>query len=122
GELFEQRTGIPGGTTYWSYITSIPPITLPTAILHTGMTKMRIIVRDNQPLTNEPCFQTDGFSYVYDVDVNILCGDMGPPFFPNDLNWCNVSGVSPVSAEISCYDKNGTLTDMRFHYKIIPHD
>lgn len=98
-----------------------PPVTIPASIAN-GLTKMRIMARDNFPPMLDPCYPGDGSTKIYDMDLQIVNSSGGAPFFPNDLNWCNVSGVTPISAEISCYDKNGTLTDMRFHYKIIPHD
>ena len=127
GELFDTRADI-GLNQPYIFFTPAPlpnaqaPVTLPSAIINSGDTKMRIMVRQNGAPELNPCFPGNGITKVYDFDIKILCGDAGPAFFPNDLNWCNVSAVTTNSAEISCYDKNGTLTDMRFHYKIIEHD
>lgn len=94
--------------------------TLPN--INSGLTKMRITIRENLPPTLDPCFPGDGNTKTYDFDLEISCGPGGPAFYPNDLNWCNVDDVTTFSARVSCFDKNGTPTDMRYHYKIIRHD
>lgn len=100
----------------------LPPIPLPIGILNSGDTKMRFMIRLNNPPITNPCFPGDANTVIYDIDVKVLCGGAGAPFFPNDLNWCNVDEVTTSGTQISCFDNNGTPTDMRFHYKVIEHD
>lgn len=132
GELMATYDQIPANhsSIYYAFGTILPaspgpnyaPVSLPVAILTNGTTKMRIMVRENLPPITNACYPGDGSTMIYDMDVKILCGGAGAPLFPSDLNWCNVDEVTTFGAKVSCFNKNGTPTDMKFHYKIIEHD
>lgn len=127
GELIDTRVNLTANITSTLYVFGLnpgwyPPIVVPQATINDGMTKMRITIRENGPPQLNPCFPGDGNHKTYDFDMNVTCGGAGPPFFPNDLNWCNVDNVTNSSARVSCFDKNGTPTDMNFHYKLVPLD
>jgi hypothetical protein len=99
-----------------------PPVVVPPQVAN-GITKMRVISYNN-PLpgfvVNDPCYGSN-VSITHDFDVNIICGG-SEPLFPSDVNVCNVDMVTSSSARVSCFDKNGTPANLKFHYKIIRHD
>lgn len=101
--------------------TYLPPLPIPADIVD-GVTKFRVIMRQAPTLANTPCYAGDSQTFIYDIDVNIACGGGGAPFYPNDLNWCNVDDVTSTSARVSCFDKDGAASDTKYHYKIISHD
>lgn len=100
-----------------------PPITVPNGPgTNNGMTKMRLMVRNTPTAHSSSCFGGDNFTVVYDIEVEIQCATGGAPFYPSEINWCNVDDITTNSARISCFDQNGTPTDLKYHYKIISHD
>ncbi len=99
-----------------------PPITIADiADASEGITKMRIIIRNGQPPTTNPCFEPDNNTTIYDMDIEIL-GTGNQPVYPSDLNQCTVDEVTPGTARISCFNNFGQPTDVKFHYKVISHD
>jgi hypothetical protein len=131
-EMIEQRP-VQAATTfgdYWIWANTVnqpvfagafPPINIPPIVAN-GLTKMRVISYNNAPgyVVNNPCFGSN-FSVTHDFDVAITCGGSAP-LFPSDVNVCNVDLVTTNSARVSCFDKNGTPANLKFHYKIIRHD
>lgn len=86
-----------------------------------GMTKLRIIYHRNTNTVDNPCYAGNNNMYVYDFDMEILCTGV-LPLYPSDLNWCNVDDVTNFSARVSCFDKDGSPADIKFHYKVVPHN
>jgi hypothetical protein len=101
--------------------TFYPILPIPADIVD-GVTKVRIVIKQAAVMSDNPCFAGDDFTYTYDFDLEVVCGGGGAPFYPNDLNWCNVDDVTTTTARISCFDDTGTAADVKYHYKIIPHD
>jgi hypothetical protein len=132
GEMIEQRAVQPPTTfTDWwiwantatqpVYAGAFPPINVPPSVAN-GLTKMRVISYNLAPgaVVNDPCYGSS-VSITHDFDVAITCGG-SEPLFPSDVNVCNVDMVTVNSARVSCFDKNGTPANLKFHYKIIRHD
>lgn len=86
-----------------------------------GMTKLRVITHRAANTVENPCYGGNNNMFIYDFDMEILCtGEL--PLYPSDLNWCNVDDVTPMQARISCFDKNGTPANTKYHFKIVPHN
>jgi len=100
---------------------SFPPVVFPPQIAN-GVTKMRVLVYQAAigTIVTNPCYGSTAF-VTHDMDVAITCGG-SEPLFPSDVNVCNVDMVTSSSARVSCFDKNGTPANLKFHYKIIRHD
>jgi len=111
-------TGFGFGTSQPSFYPLLP---IPADIVD-GVTKLRIVIRQQPTVSDNPCYLGDSFTHIYDFDLEIVCGGGGAPFYPNDLNWCNVDDVTTNNARISCFDNTGTAANVKYHYKIIPHD
>jgi hypothetical protein len=104
----------------WNPTYYAPPV-LPADIVD-GVTKMRVIIRQQNTATTNPCFGGNNFTHFYDFDIVVQCGGGGAPFYPSDLNWCNVDNITTNSARVSCFDNTGTAADTKYHYKIVSHD
>lgn len=133
GEMIEQRPTQAATTfgDYWIWANTVtqpvfagafPPVVIPPSVAN-GVTKMRVISYNNALpgfVVNDPCYGSN-VSVTHDFDVGITCGG-SEPLFPSDVNVCNVDMVTTNSARVSCFDKDGTPANLKFHYKIIRHD
>lgn len=127
GELLDTRPFLTPNNGFTDFLfgtgqpSYFPPITIPASVVN-GVTKLRVMIRGTQPPQTNPCFPGDIYTKVYDFDMEVVCGGGGTPFYPSELNWCNVDDITNNSARVSCFDQDGTPADLKFHYKIIRHD
>jgi hypothetical protein len=91
---------------------------------YNGDTFMRIMTRGTGGAThNQPCFVQSGPADKGETEDVKICITGGlPAAYANDHNYCNISNITNTQATVNCFNKQGTLTNKKYHFKIISND
>jgi GEVED domain len=86
-----------------------------------GNTFMRIMTRPSS-VHNNPCFITGGSDNGEAEDFTVCISGGLPAAYANDHNYCNISNITNTQTTVNCYNRFGSITDRKYHFKIISND
>jgi GEVED domain len=90
---------------------------------YNGNTFMRVMTRNSGVIHNQPCFVQSGPGDKGETEDVKICITGGlPAAYANDHNYCNISNITNTQTTVNCFNKQGTLTNKKYHFKIISND